>query len=93
MAFAHFAAATGEACYGAVASDIMEAIRSQTSCDDELGGFAARLAPYPHFYRSTEHNTDVYALATMLNDTASAKQARESQLTLHPCARRSLRIP
>ena len=35
-----------------------------------------RLKPYPAYYRSTEHNTDMYALATILGDAAAAARAR-----------------
>ena len=30
---------------------------------------------YPHFYRSTEHNIDMFALSTMLGDTKAAESA------------------
>jgi len=76
MAFAHFASASGEECYASVARDILDELTAITSCDDKLGGFVARLPPYPHFYRSTEHNTDMYALSEMLSNSKAAAQAR-----------------
>ena len=52
---------------------------------------ASRFKPYPHFYRSTEHNIDMYALATMLGDDDAAKLAHTFvSLTARPnrhCAR------
>ncbi|EOD35560.1 hypothetical protein EMIHUDRAFT_449267 [Emiliania huxleyi CCMP1516] len=76
LAFTHFAAETGEACYARVARDILEALRHDVSCaDDEMGGFAARGPPYPHNYRSTEHNIDVFSLSRALNSSADAESA------------------
>jgi len=77
MAFAHFAAASGEACYADVARDILYALKFRASCDGKLGGFASRFKPYPHFYRSTEHNIDMFALSTMLGDKEAAKLAHQ----------------
>lgn len=78
LAFAHFAAATGEACYARVAREILGQLKQGVSCmDDKLGGFASRLAPYPHFYRSTEHNIDAFSLARALNATAEAASAAQ----------------
>ena len=76
LAFTHFAAATGEACYARVAREILAALKAGVSCeDDKFGGFASRLAPYPHFYRSTEHNIDAFSLARALNVTDDAASA------------------
>ena len=78
MAFVHFAAATGEACYADVARDIHHALKVRASCPTNkspLGGFASRFAPYPHYYRSTEHNIDMYALSRMLGDDKAAALA------------------
>ena len=75
MAFAHYAAATGDGCYADVARDILFALKLRATCDGKLGGFASRFKPYPHFYRSTEHNIDMYALSTMLGDGDAAKNA------------------
>ena len=73
LSFAHFAAASGEACYAMAARDILDQLRVAASCNDALRGFSARLE---HFYRSTEHNVDVYALARMLDSHDDAEQAR-----------------
>ena len=74
MAFAHYAAATGDACYSVVAHDLLAALSKSTQCRDDLQGFGSRLAPYPQFYRSTEHNTDMFALSRMLG-AAGAESA------------------
>lgn len=75
MAFAHFAAASGEACYTAVARDILHTLARETRCDDVLGGFMG-VSPRPMgTYRSTEHNIDMFALARMLGETALQAQA------------------
>ena len=66
MAFAHYAAASGDACYSLVAHDVLAALAKSTQCLDELQGFGSRLAPFPQFYRSTEHNIDMFALSHML---------------------------
>ena len=73
MAFAHYAAATGDGCYSLVAHDLLAALVKSTPCTDELQGFGSRLAPYPANYRSTEHNTDMFALAHMLGDDAESQ--------------------
>lgn len=73
MAFAHYGADAGQPCYALVARDILKAITSRTACDDGLKGYMARLPPYEQYYRSIEHNIDMYAFARMLND-ADAKQ-------------------
>ena len=69
MAFAHYAAASGDSCYALVSRDILHALKFRAACNDTLGGFASRFAPYPHFYRSTEHNIDMYALSSILEDS------------------------
>ena len=66
MAFAHYAAASGDACYSLVAHDLLAALSKSTQCRDDLQGFGSRLPPYPQSYRSTEHNTDMFALSRML---------------------------
>ena len=66
MAFAHYAAASGDACYSVVANDLLAALSKSTQCRDALQGFGSRLPPFPAFYRSTEHNTDMFALSHML---------------------------
>ena len=86
MAFAHFAAASGEACYADVARDILYALKFRASCDGKLGGFASRFKPYPHFYRSTEHNIDMFALSTMLVSTRRSSNPGQATLRLAPCA-------
>lgn len=65
LAFAHYAAATGAACYATVAHDILTALASG-ACGDQLGGYLGHLAPYKANYRSTEHNIDIFALAKIL---------------------------
>jgi len=45
--------------------------------DDKFGGFGSRLKPYPHFYRSTEHNIDTFSLSRALNDTTKAASAAQ----------------
>eukprot|EP00933_Yihiella_yeosuensis_P033531 TRINITY_DN27214_c0_g1_i1.p1 TRINITY_DN27214_c0_g1~~TRINITY_DN27214_c0_g1_i1.p1 ORF type:complete len:714 (-),score=112.68 TRINITY_DN27214_c0_g1_i1:635-2503(-) len=75
MAFAHFAAASGDTCSHMVAHDILQALKKVDSCGDKFEGFMARMRPYPGKYRSTEHNTDVFALSRMLNDTATQIRA------------------
>ena len=39
-----------------------------------LQGFGSRLAPFPANYRSTEHNTDMFALAHMLGAAGAAAE-------------------
>jgi hypothetical protein len=68
MAFSHYAAAAESPCYALVARDILQAIRSSTQCNDKLKGYMARLPPYQNFYRSTEHNIDMFALGRMLGE-------------------------
>mmetsp|Transcript_97416 Transcript_97416/g.275494 ORF Transcript_97416/g.275494 Transcript_97416/m.275494 type:complete len:775 (-) Transcript_97416:83-2407(-) len=76
IAFAQYAADAGKPCYAVVAHDILAAIRKANSnCNDFLKGFTARLDPFPKYYRSTEHNIDMYALATMLGDKDSQWRA------------------
>jgi len=77
MAFAHYAAESGQSCYAAVAHDILEAIKADSGCDDGLQGFMGRLRPYPQKYRSTEHNIDMYGLGKIMQD--DAVQARAGQ--------------
>jgi hypothetical protein len=77
LAFAHFAAATGEPCYGRVAFDILDMLKTLAGgCNDYRMGFTARLDPYPQHYRSTEHNIDVFALAHILGDTIAEHRAQ-----------------
>jgi len=69
LAFAHYAAATQSSCYASVARDILHALTSgSTRCKDGLGGFMGRLDPGRQYYRSTEHNVDVAALARVLGE-------------------------
>eukprot|EP00928_Gymnodinium_smaydae_P061669 TRINITY_DN45703_c0_g1_i1.p1 TRINITY_DN45703_c0_g1~~TRINITY_DN45703_c0_g1_i1.p1 ORF type:complete len:720 (+),score=154.65 TRINITY_DN45703_c0_g1_i1:119-2161(+) len=75
MAFARYAAVAKQPCYALPAYDILQAIRSEASCDDDLQGFMARFAPYQRFYRSTEHNIDMFALSRMLNATGAQEKA------------------
>ena len=72
MAFAHYAAATGDGCYALVAHDVLAALVKSTQCADDLQGFGSRLPPYPTYYRSTEHNTDMLSLARMLGSDGGA---------------------
>eukprot|EP00438_Fugacium_kawagutii_P007879 Skav213954 [mRNA] locus=scaffold1979:178458:186567:- [translate_table: standard] len=66
IAFAHFAAASGQGCYRTAAEDILRAISIAGSCADAYDGFLARLPPLRGNQRSLEHNIDIYALAGML---------------------------
>jgi len=68
MAFAHYAAASGKACYAAIAREIMGSISGQTECKDGLGGFMGRMPRGVGRYRATEHNIDMYALGRMLGN-------------------------
>lgn len=68
IAFAHFAAASGESCFAVVARDILQALKRGNHCEDKLKGYKARLRPWPGRYRSVEHNTDMFALARILGD-------------------------
>lgn len=70
MAFAHYSAASGSACYAAISRDILRAIASQVGCSDHLGGYMGRMPRGRGHYRATEHNIDMYAFAKMLNDSA-----------------------
>merc|ERR1719472_526252 len=76
MAFAHYAAATGDACYSLVAHDMLAALVKSTQCTDEMQGFGSRLTPFPQNYRSTEHNTDMFALAHMLGEAGRRFRAQ-----------------
>mmetsp|Transcript_767 Transcript_767/g.2439 ORF Transcript_767/g.2439 Transcript_767/m.2439 type:complete len:522 (-) Transcript_767:292-1857(-) len=67
MAFAHYAAASGEACYAIVARDILHSLAEQAGCDDELQGFMGR-PRHRGYYRNTEHNVDMFALSRMLGE-------------------------
>lgn len=75
IAFARYAAATGQACYALPARDIFQAIKSRASCNDALQGFMARFPPYPGNYRSTEHNIDLFALSRMLGEQSAQASA------------------
>lgn len=66
MAFARYAAANNDACYATVAHDIMWVLRTTHRCDDDFGGFMGRLPPGKRYYRSIEHNIDMFAFARML---------------------------
>mmetsp|Transcript_93510 Transcript_93510/g.204776 ORF Transcript_93510/g.204776 Transcript_93510/m.204776 type:complete len:1463 (-) Transcript_93510:25-4413(-) len=76
LAFAHFAAETGSSCYADIARDILYALASRPVCNDGLKGYQGRLEPYPRNYRSTEHNVDVFALATVLGEHSLAERAK-----------------
>jgi hypothetical protein len=79
MALAHFAAASGKACYAAAAHDLLVALTAGGSCQDSLGGFMGRPFGDPEFrlfYRSSEHNLDVFALARMLGNSSAQESAR-----------------
>lgn len=75
MAFTHFAAASGEACYAAIARDILRTIAREASCNDALGGFMGILPRARGTYRSTEHNVDMFAFARMLGEPGLQNQA------------------
>jgi len=68
IAFARYAAATGNQCYALAARDIMTVLSNHQTCADPLMGFMARLKPFPNPTRSTEHNIDIWALARMLKN-------------------------
>lgn len=75
IAMLRYAAATQDACYATAGCDMLFALNRFASCDDQLGGFRARLAPYPMNYRSTEHNIDMFALASMCRNVSLASHA------------------
>lgn len=75
MAFARYAAATSDACYATVAHDIMWVLRTTHRCDDDWGGFMGRLPPGRRYYRSIEHNIDMFAFARMLGSTEDQESA------------------
>jgi hypothetical protein len=75
MAFARYSAATGDSCYATVARDIMWALKTDDRCDDDFGGFMGRLAPTRTYYRSIEHNIDMFAFARMLGDNEDQESA------------------
>jgi len=75
MAFARYAAATGDACYATVAHDILWVLRSTHRCEDEFGGFMGRLPPGKRYYRSIEHNIDMFAFARMLGSQEDMESA------------------
>jgi len=68
MAYAHFAAATGEACIAAIGRAVLRKIADEAKCDDHLGGYMGRLPRGKGNYRATEHNIDMYALAQMFGE-------------------------
>jgi len=68
MAFVHFAAASGDACYAHIARDILHSLADQAGCYDDLQGFMGRLPRGVGKYRATEHNIDMFALARMLGE-------------------------
>jgi len=75
MAFAHYAAASGESCYATVARDILFAVANAAKCDDDLQGFMGRLPRGAGMYRATEHNIDMFALANMLGEVDMKNRA------------------
>jgi len=74
MAFARYAAATGDACYATAARDILHVLRGHR-CEDEYGGFMGRLRPTNAHYRSIEHNIDMFSFARMLEATEDQESA------------------
>lgn len=68
MAFVHYAAVSGEACYAHIARDLLHSLADQAGCDDELQGFMGRLPRGRGKYRATEHNIDMFSLARMLGE-------------------------
>lgn len=76
IAMMRYAAATGDPCYATAGCDMLFALNHFSSCEGHpLGGFRARLAPYPMNYRSTEHNIDMFVLASMCRNTTLAASA------------------
>jgi hypothetical protein len=75
IAMMRYAAATQDPCYATAGRDMLYALNRLSSCDDQLGGFRARLAPYPMNYRATEHNIDMFALASMCRNVSLAGHA------------------
>jgi hypothetical protein len=75
LAFAHYAAASSQSCYGAVAQDIMGALAEAGECVDSLQGFMGHLEPYPANYRSAEHNIDMYGLGKVLGNQSVQRSA------------------
>jgi hypothetical protein len=75
LAFAHYAAATQQACYGMVARDIAGAIVQAAKCQDALMGYSGHLQPYPGNYRSAEHNIDMHGLGKVINNQEIATSA------------------
>ena len=53
---------------------MLAALVKSTQCTDEMQGFGSRLTPFPQNYRSTEHNTDMFALAHMLGAAGAAAE-------------------
>jgi hypothetical protein len=76
MAFARYAAATGDACYASVAHDILAVMRTHR-CEDKYGGFMGRMSPTNEFYRSIEHNIDMAAFARMLGSDDDLRSAQK----------------
>lgn len=77
MAFARYAAKTGDSCFATVAHDIMSVISEEFKCDDAVGGFMGRGEPFVGHYRSVEHNIDMFAFAKALGNTHVMDQARK----------------
>ncbi|CAE8584011.1 unnamed protein product, partial [Polarella glacialis] len=77
LAFAHYAAASKDSCFATVARDILQALKVSDQCTDALQGYTARFRPSPAKYRSTEHNTDMFALARILGDAGAQKRASD----------------
>jgi len=77
MAFARYAAKTGESCFATVAHDILGVLKEEFGCDDAVGGFMGRGNPFPGHYRSVEHNIDMFAFAQTLGDYQGMESARK----------------
>jgi hypothetical protein len=78
IAFARYAAASGESSYASIAHDILAAIMASRGCNDELGGIMRRLpSSQMNDMRSCEHNIDLKSLARMLREDAPQKSAEK----------------
>lgn len=79
IALARYAAASGQLCYADAARDLMEALASGSACHDQLGGFMGRtygLRMYRMYFRSVEHNVDMYSFARMLGNQSVQHSAK-----------------
>ncbi|CAE7941640.1 lacC [Symbiodinium sp. KB8] len=83
LALAHFASVTGQGCYGTAANDILEAISAAGTCNDDFGGFLARLPPTRVHQRATEHQIDIFALAGMLGNAELQERASRFIQKMH----------